>query len=259
MNKYASFSVERDSAGVAHVVGLSGGKDSTALALRLVELNPETPYTFICTPTGDELPEMDAHWSKCEALLGRPLNRLGRPDVTLRSLIDGFKALPNFRQRWCTRMLKIAPTEAFMLRLASEGPAILYVGLRADEEERQGLFWKGETVFPMREWGWREADVWSYLARRGVSIPRRTDCALCYHQRVVEWKVLLEQHPDRYAEGVALEAETGHTFRSPGRDTWPADLASLADAFRSGRPVRGEAAYRERVERGEAPCRVCSL
>ena len=41
-----------------HVVALSGGKDSTALALRLHELNPKVDYTYVCTPTGDELPEM---------------------------------------------------------------------------------------------------------------------------------------------------------------------------------------------------------
>lgn len=40
-----------------HVVGLSGGKDSTAMALRLRELNPDTPYTYIITPTGDECPK----------------------------------------------------------------------------------------------------------------------------------------------------------------------------------------------------------
>ena len=146
-----------------------------------------------------------------------------------------------------------------MLRLAASGPATLYVGLRADEPERNGLFWRGATSFPLREEGWGVADVWAYLARRGVTIPRRTDCALCYHQRLVEWKVLSEQHPDLYQSGVEYEAMTGHTFRSPDRDTWPAGLAELREAFKSGRPVRGEAAYRERVERGEAPCRVCSL
>lgn len=36
-----------------HVVALSGGKDSTALALRLAETEPRD-YTYVCTPTGDE-------------------------------------------------------------------------------------------------------------------------------------------------------------------------------------------------------------
>ena len=48
---------------VQHIVALSGGKDSTALALRLAELEPRE-YVYVCTPTGDELPEMFAHWRK---------------------------------------------------------------------------------------------------------------------------------------------------------------------------------------------------
>ena len=136
---------------------------------------------------------------------------------------------------------------------------MLYVGLRADEEERRGIFWSGETVFPLREWGWDQADVWSYLSRCKIQIPRRTDCGRCYHQRLIEWKVLDELHPDVFEAAIAQEAETGHTFRSAKRDTWPAALVDLRAELRSGRPVRGETAYRERLDRGESSCRVCSL
>lgn len=257
-------SIRRDADGVAHVLGLSGGKDSTALALRHRELHPDLPMNYICTPTGDELPEMAAHWDLLEGLLGKPLIRLYAPDgeggvLTLDKLIARFSALPNHRQRWCTRMLKVQPCEAFMLALQSSGPAILYVGLRADEEEREGLLWKGATRFPMREWGWGVGDVWSYLKSINISIPRRTDCARCYHQRLPEWKMLAERHADIYESAAQQEDATGYTFRSPGRDTWPVGLRDLLAEFNSGRPLRGDAAYRERVERGEAACRVCSL
>ena len=234
------------------------------MALRHMEINPDVPMNYICTPTGDELPEMDAHWLDMEERLGREMIRMTAPfgrgmRLTLNRLIYHFKALPNHRQRWCTRMLKIEPTKAFMLRLAADGPAILYVGLRADEPERQGLFWGGETQFPMREWEWGVGEVWAYLAKVGVTIPRRTDCARCYHQRLIEWKVLSEEHPDLYDEAVMQETMTGRTFRSAKRDNWPAGLSDLRDEFNSGRPVRGEQAYRDRIERGESPCRVCSL
>lgn len=53
-----------------HVVALSGGKDSTAMALRLRELNPDVDYVYVCTPTGNELPEMWEHWRKLGQLLG---------------------------------------------------------------------------------------------------------------------------------------------------------------------------------------------
>ncbi len=66
------FEVERDENGVAHIVGLSGGKDSTCLAVWLAENEPR-PYTYVCTPTQDELPEMVEHWQNLERLLGKPL------------------------------------------------------------------------------------------------------------------------------------------------------------------------------------------
>jgi len=62
----------------ARIVALSGGKDSTALALRLMEVEPK-PYQFCITPTGRELPEMVEHWAKLGCLLGSPLLRIPGP------------------------------------------------------------------------------------------------------------------------------------------------------------------------------------
>ena len=55
---------------MTHIVALSEGKDSTAMALRLRELNPETNYRYVCTPTGNELPQMVLHWAKLQEMLG---------------------------------------------------------------------------------------------------------------------------------------------------------------------------------------------
>lgn len=231
-----------------HIVGLSGGKDSTALALRLAETEPRE-YEYICNETGNELPAMHAHWAKLEEMLGAPIVRVQHSHDLL-GTIKQQHMLPNVFSRWCTRILKIEPTIRYMKDLP-EG-STLYVGLRADEEARRGLY--GEDIrirFPMREWGWKEADVWSYLDQRGVTIPLRTDCALCPYQRLSEWRDLYENYPDLWAQGVALEDEMGHTFRSPGRDTWPADLRSLGQEFASGRKLRE---YKRNTT-----CRVCSL
>lgn len=231
-----------------HVVGLSGGKDSTALALRLAEIEPRE-YEYICNETGNELPEMQQHWARLEQMLGAPIKRV-RYKKDLRDTIRQMNMLPSVFGRWCTRVLKIEPTIEYMAALPPG--SVLYVGLRADEEERKGLFGEDIAVrFPMREWGWREADVWAYLDQRGVCIPKRTDCAWCPYQRLGEWRDLYQQHPALYAEGVAMEAEIGATFRSPGRDTWPADLQSLAGEFAKGRKLR-------EFKRNQS-CRVCTL
>lgn len=193
------------------------------MALRLAEVEPRD-YTYICTPTGRELPEMEAHWSRLEAMLGQPLIRLTKG--TLDQWIREWKALPNFRMRWCTRVLKIEPMMAYLL---AHQPCTHYVGLRADEETREGIY--GDvaalTDYPLRRWGWRLADVRAYLRERGVTIPARTDCDVCFFQRIGEWKALLRHHPSRYAEGEAYEAMTGATFRTPGRDSWPVSLTEL--------------------------------
>jgi 3'-phosphoadenosine 5'-phosphosulfate sulfotransferase (PAPS reductase)/FAD synthetase len=231
-----------------HVVGLSGGKDSTALALRLAEIEPRD-YEYICNETGNELPAMQDHWKKLEDLLGKPILRV-RYTKDLEGSIRQMNMLPSVFARWCTRVLKIQPTIAYMEKLPPG--SVLYVGLRADEEERKGLYGEDITIrFPMREWGWKEADVWAYLDKRGVCIPKRTDCAWCPYQRLGEWRDLHQNYPDLWAQGVALEKEMGATFRSPGRDTWPADMEALGREFASGRKLR---AFKR-----DQTCRVCSL
>lgn len=236
---------------VRHVIGISGGKDSVALALRLQEVEPDTDWQYLITPTGDELDEMNEHWLKLERILGKRFIRVTNRGLTLNGLIEIQKALPNFRQRWCTRILKIEPTIAWCVKNA---PILMHVGLRADEDERGGIY--GDMVFsrfPFREWGWGLADVMNYLDKRGVTIPKRTDCARCYHQRIGEWKALWRDNPRIYWEAAAQEVKYGHTFRSPGRDTWPTSLMDLAQAFSAGREVK------ERKSKQGDLCRVCSL
>jgi 3'-phosphoadenosine 5'-phosphosulfate sulfotransferase (PAPS reductase)/FAD synthetase len=231
-----------------HIVGLSGGKDSTALALRLAEVEPRD-YEYICNETGNELPEMHAHWALLEQMLGKPIIRV-RYKHDLEGSIKQMKMLPSVFARWCTRVLKIEPTIAYMNALP-EG-STLYVGLRADEEARRGIYGEDMLIrFPMREWGWKEADVWKYLESRNVCIPARTDCAWCPYQRLGEWRDLHSKYPGIWARGVALEKEMGATFRSPGRDNWPADLEALGGEFDKGRKLR-------EYKRGTT-CRVCSL
>jgi 3'-phosphoadenosine 5'-phosphosulfate sulfotransferase (PAPS reductase)/FAD synthetase len=243
----------------AHVVFLSGGKDSTAMALRLREMNPEQEYLYVCTPTGDELPEMVAHWERLECLLGAPIQRIMRPGGLAKCIEDN-KTLPNFRIRFCTRQLKIEQAIAFFKRL---GPCVSYVGLRADEESRKGGVF-GDSVeqrYPLREWGWGIDDVKGYLQARGVKIPPRTDCARCPFQRLGEWWHLWHDHPEIYADAEAQEERFGHTFRSAQSDTWPAALKDLRAEFERERLPRGVRVQLSMFEDDEAPraCRVCQL
>ena len=244
-----------------HVIALSGGKDSTAMALRLHELHPEIPFKLVCTPTGNEPEALFAHWQKLEAMLGKPIIHI-TGQFSLVGLIAKQGALPNWRQRWCTRMLKIEPYAAWLLQQAkSHNRVVSYVGLRADEEEREaGDYSKLVTVesrFPMREWGWGLNDVWGYLEGKGITIPKRTDCKVCFWQTLGEWWEFWLTDKEGWAQGEALEAFTGHTFRSDSRDTWPASMRGLRERFESGDVPRG--AEVNGTLFANMKCRACRL
>jgi hypothetical protein len=221
------------------------------MALRLHELGE--PFDLLFTPTGDELPELRAHIERIVARIGcrliEPANR------SLYDWIATYGALPNFRMRWCTRQIKIEPCIAYLLQHPG---TTLVVGLRADEDSRVGLYGDYATYrYPLREWGWRLRDVRRYLSAQRITVPARTDCALCYGQRLGEWYQLWKQHPDRFAHGEVLETQTGHTFRSGQRDEWPTDLAGLRVAFEAGKRPRGIGD--EETLALPLRCRVCSL
>ncbi len=251
--------VLRDENGIAHVVGISGGKDSVCLALALKEREPR-PYTYIYTPTGNELPEMVEHMKRVEEMLGAPIIHL--TNGTLLSGIYSQNMIPNFRARWCTRLLKIIPAGQFYQAIA---PVIAYIGLRADEDEREGTRPGGDSAsikadvtqdHPLKRWGWTITEVWAFLGERGIIIPPRTDCAWCFFQTLGEWYLLWLHYPEIYQEAEDLEIEFGHTFRSPGRDTWPAALRDLRKEFEAGRVP--EISLRM-MEKRRGMCRTCSM
>src|SRR5579863_9192689 len=116
-----------------HIGAISGGKDSTAMAILLTEMHPNIQFQWVCTPTGNEPPEWYAHMTALRHIIG-PIKPIMLPGG-LASLIKKYQAIPNWRQRWCTRQLKIEPFAAYLMQ---NSPAIFYVGLRSDEDEREG-------------------------------------------------------------------------------------------------------------------------
>jgi len=253
--------VRRDDFGNVHVVGLSGGHDSTAMSLELRERHPEIPFNFVCTPTGNESAAMFAHWRNLGDLLGSRLI----PVVagTLKAMIREEKMLPNFRARWCTRRLKIEPYREWLKEQTIFGATISYIGLRADEEGRAGGAYDDifgvEMRFPLREWGWGEEEVQAKLVRASVVCPDRTDCEWCYHQRIGEWWELWFYNRESFMEAIAIEQELGYTFRTQGRDSWPTSLAELHEVFSTGKmpTISLNKMSRERMTSGG--CRVCTL
>lgn len=234
-----------------HIVALSGGKDSTAMALWLAKNEPRD-YIYVCTPTGNELSPMKAHWRHLEDILGKPIITPEGP--TLEGLIQIQKALPNFRMRWCTRMIKLKP---FELWIKKHTPCTVYVGIRADESgDREGVDYDAmdgiTRRFPIDELGWGIQDVFDFLAAEQVEIPERTDCAWCFYQTLYEWYLLWRDFPVDWALGEHYEFMTGHAFRSDQRDSQPASMHGLRLKFQSGYVPQ------DRRKKRSAMCSVCA-
>lgn len=233
------------------IVGFSGGNDSTAMVIRMAELGEDFECLF--TPARNEPDELFAHVREVAARINRPI--VEPPNVSLMFLILKNRALPNWRQRWCTRQAKIEPTIAYLMR-QTERP-VYCVGFRADEEVREGLYGDfADYRYPLREWGWTVNDVRGYLDDRGIVVPKRTNCMLCYDQQLSEWWELWREKPHEYEKGELLEAQTGHTFRSPQRDTWPASLKELRAKFEAGHIPQGTDVQMELFQQYQR-CRVC--
>ena len=193
---------------VRHVCGISGGKDSSALAVYMQNRVPQMEY-FFCD-TGAELPETYEYLNRLEMILGKPIERLNA-DRDFDHYFKMFRGtLPSPQMRWCTRQLKIKPIEDWI----GDDQAVSYVAIRADEQNRKGHRSPKpnlETRFPFIEDGITHADVIAILEDAGIGLPdyyewrTRSGCYFCFFQRKVEWIGLSERHPDLFEQAVAIE------------------------------------------------------
>lgn len=271
-----------------HIVPLSGGKDSTALAVYMLENHGDLPLEFIFTDTGAELPETYSYIKRFESIFGVEVNRLtaldlpeikvrskgGRRspfDVLLNEVYSGF--LPNPQARWCTRMLKIKPFEYFV----GDDDAYSYIGIRADENREgfRGAAKKAKTqesparkskpvvmsernnilpVYPLKDIGYGIDDVRDLLLDSGLGLPpyydwrSRSGCYFCFYQQIGEWQGLKERHPELFESAKGYEKT-----KANGRQfTW-----SQTRSLKELEEIRER--YSSPVGEPEDGCAICHL
>jgi 3'-phosphoadenosine 5'-phosphosulfate sulfotransferase (PAPS reductase)/FAD synthetase len=200
-----------------HVLGLSGGKDSAALAIYMRDHYPGLNIEYFFTDTGEELPEVYEFLGRLEGYLGKPIAKLNpRRDFQF-WLREYNYFLPSAQTRWCTRKLKLAPFEQWVRPWLAGGDKVTsYVAIRADEDYREGYDAKAANLFvklPFREAGIDKAAVVDILESSGVGYPKyyewrsRSGCTFCFFQQKIEWVRLKERHPEAFKEAKALEKD----------------------------------------------------
>ena len=200
-----------------HVLGLSGGKDSAALAVHMRQAHPELDIEYFFTDTGKELPEVYEFLGRLEGYLGKPIERLNpRRDFDF-WLREYNHFLPSPQTRWCTRKLKLTPFEQWIRPMLASGDKVTtYVAIRADEEYREGYSSKQDNLsvsLPFRAAGIDKAGVMDILESSGVGYPKyyewrsRSGCTFCFFQQKIEWVRLKERHPEAFEEAKALEKD----------------------------------------------------
>ncbi|UPL05439.1 hypothetical protein PisoF_01087 [Pseudomonas sp. IsoF] len=238
-----------------HVLGLSGGKDSAALAVYMRDHHPDLNIEYFFTDTGEELPEVNEFLGRLEGYLGKPILRLN-PRRDFKFWLQEYNHfLPSAQTRWCTRQLKLLPFEEWIKPSLAAGVKVTsYVAIRADEDYREGYTSKSSNLhvkLPFREDGIDKVAVMDILESSGLGYPKyyewrsRSGCTFCFFQQKIEWVRLKERHPEAFIAAKNLEKdalEHGSPF------TWSKG-ESLSDIEQPERVAQIETEYENRRAR----------
>ena len=210
-----------------HVLGLSGGRDSAALAVYMRQHRPELAIEFFFTDTGKELPEVYDYLGQLEGFLGLPITRLN-PDRDFDFWLKQYNSfLPSPQTRWCTRQLKIRPFEQWIKADLEDGVQVhSYVAIRADEASRGAMVSTQPNLsihLPFVDDGINKEGVLELLEGCGLGLPAyyrwrsRSGCTFCFYQRKIEWVRLRDEHPESFEEArryekIALENQSPFTW-----------------------------------------------
>jgi 3'-phosphoadenosine 5'-phosphosulfate sulfotransferase (PAPS reductase)/FAD synthetase len=203
------------------IVSLSGGKDSTAMLLMLLE-NKHPVDDIVFFDTGWEFPQMLEHIDKLEKYIGRPITRLHPEKPVLYWMLErefeskhygpcvGY-GWPHSGARWCTRR-KINTLEKHK---KTTGGGTSLIGFAADEQHREKQN-KNSTVlsaYPLIDAGMTEAQALQFCYDRGFDwgglyrIFARTSCFCCPLQRVGELRLLRQHFPELWSKMLEWEEQ----------------------------------------------------
>lgn len=222
-----------------NIVSFSGGKDSTAMLLMMIEKNIPIDR-IICIDTTKEFPYMYEHIEKVQQIVA-PLNiEIVKIDfdywfgehIKTRGKMKGSRGYgwPDFRNRWCTALKqeaygRFAASAQYEKRKRGgvnsiPKDAIEFHGIAFDEQKRADNN-KGRNIkYPLIEWGITEAEALSYCYSKGLTWGglyekfTRVSCWCCPLSRIGELRVLHDEFPLLWKELQAMDGKSFRKFRS---------------------------------------------
>ena len=216
-----------------HVVSFSGGKDSTAMLLRMIEENYPVDVILYARMNGLEFPEMEVHIKKVEQYIGRKITivesekdfiyyatehkRIVKsdkiPGINPGDMVHGY-GYPTPFSRWCTSKLKLAPIEKYLKSLEKNYNVIQYVGIAYDERHRER-----DKTYPLINWKMTEAECLKYCKDRGFDwgglyeIFDRVSCWCCPLQSLDNLRKLKTSRPTLWEKLIEMDNKISKTTR----------------------------------------------
>lgn len=223
-----------------HIVNLSGGKDSTAMLLRLLELGMRVDRV-VFADTGFEFPELYEYLKRVEDYTHIKIEFL-YPTKTFEEWFSGEltrgkkegepRGMPQvLTPCYWSRESKIVPLEK-----VQQEAEVVYVGIAFDEQHRM-MKEAGKIKYPLVDWGWTEQDCVDYLNKKKMFNPlyvnfNRLGCWLCPQQSTNSLYVLWKNYPELWSKLKALE---GRNLQLTGRNIFLRPLKDIELSFENGK------------------------
>ena len=211
-----------------YVVSLSGGKDSSAMLLKLIENNEPIDEIIYCD-VGKEFPQMYDHIAKLEKYIGRKITVLKSDKDFDYYMFDHIKtkgknvgqkgySWAGVRQRWCTSRLKTDVIRKYLKEHYKDFDVIQYVGIASDEPKR--IKDDPQIKYPLVEYRMSEQDCLEYCYSKGFDwgglyqMFKRVSCWCCPLQSLNELRKLRKYFPDLWEELRDMDKRTYRQFRA---------------------------------------------
>jgi len=206
-----------------HIVSLSGGKDSTAMLLMMIERGLPIDYV-IFVDTTKEFPEIYEHIGKLERYISPlKITKLSfdydyyfSEYIRKKGLQKGKKGygFPTMKKRWCTSF-KSSLTQKFIKSLKDD--YIIYVGIAYDEAKRAKP--KPHYKYPLVEWRITEKEALAFCYSRGFNFGglyekiTRSSCYCCPLVSIKKLEAIYHYYPELWEQIKEMEKKVGQQFR----------------------------------------------